>query len=333
MRVCAEFEDCTDALTAHRLLVDEGLDPEDIELRSPYPMPEAALPPHRERPFHMRTVVRIMWGLAVICGFSFVAYTQLDWNLWTDGTPIVPVPINALIMYECGMLTAILTTTFMFFWETRHFRQLVPPLEEDLPVANGNVALVVSGNSADRALSLLQNRGARSVVTYAFMFVFLGLLLGGCGTWPTNMRSQVVHKPGEAVTQPGWPQGGGVPPPQNSLPMPTAAEQQWPPLPPFHYLEPGDPDMTFSEYFRARGGLDKAAPDYAAKLAELNERAPEWIRIKAQGVPPNLMALRDGPVPRTQSSVERGGKLYATNCAFCHGSEGTAPGRVGELCV
>ncbi len=45
MRVAAEFEHFEDALAAHRLLIDENLDAQDIEIRSPYPLPEAPIPP------------------------------------------------------------------------------------------------------------------------------------------------------------------------------------------------------------------------------------------------------------------------------------------------
>ncbi len=358
MRVAAEFEHCEDALAAHRLLIDENLDPEDIEIRSPYPLPEAPIPPHRERPFHMRTVVRIMWGTAIILGFSFIAYTQLDWKLRTDGHPIVAVPINALLMYEMGMITAILTTTFMFLWETRHFRKLVPPLEEDLPVAHGHVVLVVDGQSADRAHTLLQNRGARSVVTY-LLLIGLGLVSTGCGTWPYNMRSQVVNKPGETLKPYTNPNAelGEVAPADLSLVMPVGDASLAPAV--FQNLTPGDPRNTMTDALMALRGLDPTAADYAQKLSDFRTQMPAWLQIKALvmssaslGKPEfltagkdsedvvdrryrvelnELLATRTGPVPRSPESGERGKILYQNNCAFCHGANGTSPGPVGEL--
>lgn len=357
MRVAAEFEHCEDALAAHRLLIDENLDPEDIEIRSPYPLPEAPIPPHRERSFHMRTVVRIMWGTAIILGFSFIAYTQLDWNLRTDGHPIVAVPINALLMYEMGMITAILTTTFMFLWETRHFRKLVPPLEEDLPVAHGHVVLVVDGQSADRAHTLLQNRGARSVVTY-LLLVGLGLVSTGCGTWPYNMRSQVVNKPGETLKPYTNPNAelGEVAPPDMSLVMPVGDVALAPAV--FQNLTPGDPRNTMADALTALRGLDPTAADYAQKLSDFRTHMPAWLQIKAlvmssaslgkpefltAGKDPadvvdqryrveldELLKMKNGPVPRSPESGERGKVLYQNNCAFCHGANGTSPGPVGE---
>lgn len=295
MRVAAEFEHFEDAMAAHRLLIDEGLEAEDVEIRSPYPLPEMPLAPHRERPFVMRTIVRLMWAQAVIFGWSFLAYTQLDWNLRTDGHPIVSVPTNCLIMYEIGMITGILTTTFMFLWETRFFRKLVPPLEEDLPVAHGHVVLVIDGKSADRAHTLLQNRGARSLVTYGLVLL-LGLFATGCGTfdhfssdhqilpkgtWPYNTREQAVNKPGEGL--PPFTNHkaelGEVAAPDTSLVMPNPGGGVAPP--PFQHLTPGDPTMTFTDVAPLMRGLDPAAPDYADKLYAYRSQVPAWLQIKA----------------------------------------------------
>lgn len=366
MRVAAEFEHFEDALAAHRLLIDENLDSQDIEIRSPYPLPEAPIPPHREGPFVMRTVVRIMWALAILGGFSFIAYTQLDWHLHTDGHPTVAVPINALIMYEIGMITGILTTTFMFLWETRKFRKLVPPLEEDLPVANGNCVLVVDGRSADRAHTLLQNRGARSVVTYGLLLV-LGLFATGCGgqipptgLWPYNMRQQLVNKPGEGLAPQNDPRAevGEVAPPGTSLVMPRYNGSAGAPAP-FNFLTPGDPNKTVTDAIGALRGLDPSKPDYQQKLHEFRTQIPAWLQIKALvmssadlGKPAFLTAGKDPsdatdqryrkeidellkvtsfPETRAPGAAERGKVLYDNNCAFCHGNNGQGGGPVGEL--
>lgn len=365
MRVAAEFEHFEDALAAHRLLIDENLDHEDIELRSPYPLPEMPIPPHRERPYVMRTVVRFMWACAIIGGFSFIAYTQLDWNLRTDGHPIVSVPTNALLMYEVGMITGILTTTFMFLWETRFFRKLVPPLEEDLPVAHGHCVLVVDGRSADRAHTLLQNRGARSVVTYGLLLL-LGLFSTGCGhqmfppgTWPYNMRSQLVNKPGEGNPPANDPNAevGEVAPPDMSLVMPEYAGGVQPPAV-FQHLTPGNPNMTISDALSGLRGLDPTQPDYAQKLLEFRTQMPAWLQIKALvmssndlGKPTFLTSGKDAhdavdmrfrkelnelittesfPESNAPGAADRGKVLYENNCAFCHGSQGQGDGPVGQ---
>ncbi len=366
MRVAAEFEHFEDALAAHRLLIDENLDAQDIEIRSPYPLPEAPIPPHREAPYNMRFIVRVMWACAVICGWSFLAYTQLDWNLRTDGHPIVSVPTNCLIMYEIGMITGILTTTFLFLWETRMFRKLVPPLEEDLPVANGYCVLVIDGRSADRAHTLLQNRGARSVVTYGLV-ILLGLMATGCagngmiippGTWPYNMREQVVNKPGEGI--PPWTDlnapVGEVAAPDTSLVMHAHAEAA---PAPFEHLTPGNPNNTIADALKGLRELDPAAPDYQQKLNDFRTQMPAWLQIKAlvmssndigkpafltQGKDPNdtvdqayrkgldsLLKTQTFPETQAPGAVDRGKVLFENNCAFCHGSNGKGGGPVGEV--
>ena len=216
MKVAAEFEDQVTALNAHKALIDKGADPEDIEIRSPYPLAEEPIPPHRSKPMIMRTLVRLMWLCGVIGGFSFLTFTQLEWGLTakTGGQALVAIPINSIIMYECGMICAILTTTILFFVETRRYRQLVPALEEDMPVAIGYIVLVISGDTAKKAQEWLEGHGARNIVTYMLPLMMLGILSSGCATG--NMRYQQVIKPGERAAE--------MPPP-HSFRMPMAKEK------------------------------------------------------------------------------------------------------------
>lgn len=291
-RICAEYVEGEDALAAARKLVDEGVDPQDIEIRSPYPLSELAIPPHRSRPMIMRNVVRFMWCVGAVAGFSFLAWTQLWWGLKTDWHPIVSVPINAVITYECAMITAIWTTTFMFFWETRHYRRLTPPLAEDLPVANGHVVLIVDGAGASKAESVLKDSGYRSLVPFVAMLGLLGLLNTGCGKYRSfdwnkhNMRDQQVIKPTEAASDET---------PAGVFPMPTRLQQQVPPFAPFGWV----------------------TPEELARKKFLQPNAEE-------------RAIKD-PVPSDALSLANGKRLFDTNCAFCHGKTGQGDGKVGEV--
>jgi mono/diheme cytochrome c family protein len=47
------------------------------------------------------------------------------------------------------------------------------------------------------------------------------------------------------------------------------------------------------------------------------------------GVPAPYTTLSN-PLPRTQATVERGGKVYAANCASCHGGTGLGDGPAGR---
>ncbi|MBT9582113.1 c-type cytochrome [bacterium] len=337
MRVCAEFEDHYTALAAHRHLIDEGLDSQEIEIRSPYPLPEHPIPPHRDAPMNLRPVVRCMWALAVLCGFSFVTYTQYEWApvTATNGHPLIPIPITMLVTYECGMITAILTTTFMFFLETFRYRSLVPPLEEDMPVAIGYVALVVGGRSADRAMKLLEGQGARSVVSYLVMFMMLTFLTG-CAQF--NMRQQDVIKGTEAPAQFA---------PQQSVRMPGAVEQAVAPPAAIGYEVTGDQNL-FNDYKAnlAKMQFDKSAEAKTAMPQTQKMFAEAKSKLDATGTMPKMYALKDhlgdvdkeiadwvNPVKPTAEALERGDKLFTINCAQCHGAKGGGDGKVGEVCA
>lgn len=294
-KIAAEYVDADVALAAARKLVDEGIPPQDIEIRSPYPLAELAIPPHRSRRMIMRNVVRVMWAVGLISGFAFLAWTQLWWGLKTDWHPIVSIPINAVIMYECGMIVAIFTTTFMFFWETRHYRRLTPPVEEDLPVANGHVVVLVEGESASKAEGLLKDSGHRSLVPFVAMLALLGVLSTGCGKYRTldwnkhNMRDQQVIKPTEAAEDAA---------PVGVIPMPTRLQQMVPPAPPLGWIMTGE---------------------LSAQNIHFLQPTREELALK------NPMPAQD-PL-----SLGNGKRLFETNCAACHGKTGLGDGPVGQV--
>ncbi len=286
-----------------------------------------------------RNVVRLMWLCGIICGFSFLTFTQLEWGLTakTGGQPLVSAPINAIPMYECGMITAIIVNTLMFFIETRRYRQLVPPLEEDMPVANGYLALIVSGQAATKAKEWLSDTGARSVVSYLLPILFMGTMLSGCAT--NNMRYQVGIKPLEAAADL---------PPERSLRMPRLAEQAVVPPQPYGWLYGGDQiaydrakellDKTLKEGDEAvkagtktRGDVNREAREARAAFAAAAEDiTPELIALKSNTVPAELKTFTN-PVPRDERSLASGEALYKTNCAQCHGVDGLGTGKVGEV--
>lgn len=339
MKVCAEYEEQIGALLAHRSLIEQGADPEEIEIRSPYPLSEHAIPPCRSHSLISRLFVRLAWLTGVVGGFSFLTFTQLEWGLTakTGGHALVSVPINAIPMYECGMYLALVTTTLMFFVETRRYRQLVPPLEEDMPVANGYIALVLSGKTAEKAKEWLANSNARSIVSYMLPILFLGTMMSGCAT--QNMRYQAAIKPLEQAADL---------PPQRSLRQPSADEQKYLPPQPYGWLHAGDQpafdlaDKTLKEEAAKReeqvkaGTMKRPEANRANRAAEAKfaaeteEIGPElWMR-KNNRVPDELAAWKN-PVPNDDVSKARGDKLYQINCKQCHGPEGQGDGKVGEL--
>lgn len=332
MKVCAEYEDQIAAFTAQRKILEEGVEPDDIEIRSPYPLSEHAVPPHRSKPMIMRNVVRLMWLCGLLGGFAFLTFTQWEWGLTakTGGQPLVAIPINAIIMYECGMITAILVTTLMFFVETRRYRQLVPPLEEDMVVANGYIALIVAGDKAKKAKEWLEDTNARSVVTYMLPLIISAMMFSGCATG--NLRYQAVIKPGEAPAD--------LPAPF-SIRMPSLAEQEVKPPQPLGWMYYGD-----------QVAFERAEADYKALETDLNEKVKskemkrkdvnKILREKRKGldeVKPEMLLYKSGvpketrdapnPVAYDDASKARGKELYALNCAQCHGVTGKGEGGVG----
>lgn len=200
MKIVGEFIDPDQALTAHKALVDDGIPPQEIEIRSPYPLPEDAVPPHKSHPNRLWGKVKIMWFVGATFGALLVILTQLDWKLPTSGHPVVPIPIDVIIVYESAMLTSLVMTLLFFFLETRRYRKLCPPKEEDLPVANGNVAVIVDGPSADKARIILQNKGANNLVNLGILLILIAFL-PGC---TVKMRTQPIIKGTEvsSVKQP-----------------------------------------------------------------------------------------------------------------------------------
>src|SRR5438477_11480064 len=159
MKICAEFLEEDAAIEGHQALLDGGISPDAIDVRSAYPLPDSILPPHRSHPMHLRNWVRILWVIGAMSGFSFLTYTQLIWPLHTSGHPLVSLPINFIITYECGMITGLIMTLVFLFIETRRYRDLNPAQEEDLPVERGNIAIVVEGSALDKAMEILKSKG------------------------------------------------------------------------------------------------------------------------------------------------------------------------------
>jgi len=309
MRISAEFDDEETAMVAAKKLTDEGeIAADDIEFRSAWPMFEEALPPSLQRPMRIRNFVRFLWVIGAISGFSMVWYCQMDYQIHTSGHPLVPVPIDAIITYECAQITGLIMTTFFFFIETNQFRMRPIPFEEDLAVANGQVAVVVGGPRAEAAKTILERGGARLVRT--FTTIMFTLLLGaimafgtGCSsTSSPNVRMRI--QTGQGLD--GYPikdqenVNAGFVPGIYSMPWTK------------------DPDIV--------------------KMTEPYGRLLEWDVLKQMqtehpartGTPPEVKNFKN-PVANTVQNEERGQQIYTENCIFCHGVAGHGDGPVAGV--
>ncbi len=215
MRICAEFEEENAALEAHKAIVDAGVPPDSIEVRSAYPLPEEVLPPSRSHPMRMRNLVRIGWVLGGIFGFGFIAYTQLIWPIHTSGFDLVSFPIDFIPTYEACMVGGLVSTLIFFYWETRRYRKLNPPAQEDKPVEIGNIAIVVDGAGAEKAKDILKLKGAKSLVTYGLIFLFFSFFLSSCAV-------KMVNEPYKLPTA-----QSAVPQPHGTISMPTLNQQKY----------------------------------------------------------------------------------------------------------
>jgi len=226
MKVCAEFFDEDAAIEGHQALLDGGVSPDSIDVRSAYPLPDSIVPPHRSHPMHLRNWVRILWVFGAMSGFGFLTFTQLIWPLHTSGHPLVSLPINFIITYECGMITGLIMTIVFLLYETRHYRDLNPAHEEDFPVEKGNIAIIVDGAGLDKAMEILKSKGAAQVVKFGVALLCLLPFLSGCAV---KMRDQSYIKSTETSQ---------VAKPDGTLSMPTVKEQKYPVVKPLGYFHP-----------------------------------------------------------------------------------------------
>lgn len=318
MRVSAQFDDFEKALEAHKAVLSEAeVNPDNIEIRSSWPLFEEPLPPHLHRPMHIRNFVRFLWVCGAIGGFSLVSYCQLDYPLPTSGQALVPLPIDAIITYECAQITALIMTATFFFIETKMFRQRPIPHDEDLDVASGDIALVIDGPRAEAAKSVLEKGGlARIVRAYSSFIIgfLLILLLSGCvgpndrpftQTWATEtnppalglvvrMRAQPSIKDTEV---PHAPYAAGV------YSMPTKV----------------DPDLA-------------QLPEPYGRLLTPEELTAykKNVAYPRMNTPAAVNALPN-PVPMNADNENRAKILYQQNCQFCHGVTGKGDGQVAPL--
>jgi mono/diheme cytochrome c family protein len=311
MRVSAQFEDLDTCVAAHQAVLREAnVEPDDIELRSSYPVFEEPLPPHHHKHMHLRNLVRLMWFVGGTAGFSLVYYGQTAYPIKTSGHPIVPLPIDGVIVYECAQITALIMTTVFFFLETNSFRQRPIPQEEDFDVATGELALVIGGANAEKAKGVLEKNGARIVRTFASWVFALSLfamstLLTGCfhqtfrtqeGPEPpgfvVRMRAQPSVRDDEKVHEPYAP---GV----RSMPSEK------------------DPDLAMPEPY---GRLAKPEEIVAWKKEAGNQ--PKKFT-------PKVLKNFKNPYPTTDEAMSHAQTVYQTNCQQCHGPQGLGDGPVG----
>lgn len=297
MRASASFTDLETAMLAHKALLEDGVEAENIEVRSSYPIFEEIIPPHRHRPMHIRNIVRFLWVCGAIGGFSLVSFAQLDYPIKTSGQNIVPIPIDAIITYECAQITALIMTAVFFFIETKTFRMRPIPQDEDFDVGTGEVALVVDGPRAENALPVLEKHGARIVrkfssIALIFLMALMTMVNTGC---TVRMRSQPAIKDTEQVHA-AYPAG--------------------------IYSMPSEKDPDIASLEEPFGRI--LSPLYVAATKKEGGAYPKSY------TPASLKNIAN-PVPWTPTNAARGELLYKQNCQACHGEDGKGKGPIASL--
>jgi mono/diheme cytochrome c family protein len=210
--------------------------------------------------------------------------------------------------------------------------------------------LVICGEAANKAKEWLADSGARSMVSYLLPLLFMGTMLTGCATH--NMRGAEAvnfHGGGDNISRSALKplEVAADMPPERSLRMPSRAEAEVIPPQPYGWLYRGDQvayerakvnlDKTIKEgeeAFKAgtksRGDVNREQREARkAFAASAEEITPELWLMKTNTVPPELMSWQN-PIQPDAVSLERGARLFKTNCQACHGEKGLGDGPVGE---
>jgi Alternative complex III, ActD subunit len=102
--------------------------------------------------------------LGGIGGYWLISYTQRSYPISTGAMSIVPLWANGVIIYECAMLAAIVTTVLVLLFGARLPKRKAPL--SDPEVWYGKILVGVTdppANSRSRLETLLSQAGAREV--------------------------------------------------------------------------------------------------------------------------------------------------------------------------
>jgi hypothetical protein len=157
---CGEFEDRDSIIRALRALKEKGLKPQDLDVFSSVPLelPRSAL----ERRSHMSLGVVIGAITFFLLAVGFVYFTQYDYKIVTGGMPLFSFWATGVVFYEFTMFGAILTSLFLFLYESGLLgrRRLPAPVFEP-----GSICLRVHcrPEQQEAVSRLLETSGARNL--------------------------------------------------------------------------------------------------------------------------------------------------------------------------
>ena len=145
----AKFTKPTQARVAIRRLIQEGIEPDSMEVMTSQPIHGEPFLPDK-KPTKLRTWALSGAAIGLLGGFSLSTITALNYPLVKGGMPIVAPWTVGLITYETTMLGAVLATLVGLLVELGlpNFKSL----PYDPSVVDGGVVLAVSCPDSSRAV-------------------------------------------------------------------------------------------------------------------------------------------------------------------------------------
>jgi len=142
-----KFNEPTEARAAIRRLLQQGIDPDAMDVMTSQPHHEPFIP--EKKPTKLRTWALSGAAIGFLGGFALSTITALNYPLVKGGMPIVSPWTVGLITYETMMLGAVLATLVGLLVELRlpNFKNL----PYDPSVTDGGVVLAVSCPDQARA--------------------------------------------------------------------------------------------------------------------------------------------------------------------------------------
>jgi hypothetical protein len=136
-----KFDEHTKARTAVRRLIQNGIDPQTMEVMSSQPIHGEPIVPG-QKPTRLRRWALTGAAIGLLAGGALATITALNYPLVKGGMPIVAPWTVGLITYETTMLGAVVATLIGLLVELRlpNFKTL----PYDPSVADGGVVLAVS---------------------------------------------------------------------------------------------------------------------------------------------------------------------------------------------
>ncbi len=157
-----KFAEHTQARIAVGRLLQEGIDPESMEVMSSQPIHGERIVPEKKST-KLRTWALMGAGIGLVGGLSLATITALNYPLVKGGMPIVAPWTVGLITYETTMLGAVLATLVGLLVECGlpNFKNL----PYDPSVVDGGVVLAVACPDSSRPAveSALSAAGATKV--------------------------------------------------------------------------------------------------------------------------------------------------------------------------